>query len=66
MVKYNDVQGDYFSCNGINASLFENSSTSFESLSSDDICVDVVGEISIILAKQELKGAPEKTFETHS
>ena len=62
---YNDGQGNYFSCNGINASLFENSSTSFESSSSDDICVDVAGERSIILANQELKGAPEKTFETH-
>ncbi|XP_030927570.1 uncharacterized protein LOC115953889 isoform X1 [Quercus lobata] len=62
---YNDGQGDYFSCNGINASLFENSSTSFESSSSDDICVDVAGEKSIILANQELKGTPEKSFETH-
>ncbi|KAF3955317.1 hypothetical protein CMV_019452 [Castanea mollissima] len=62
---YNDGQGDYFSCNGINASLFENSSTSLESSSSDDTYVDLAGERSIILANQELKGALEKTFETH-
>ena len=53
---YNDGKGDYFSGNGINALVFENSST----------CVDVAGERSIILANQELKGALEKTFETHS
>ena len=52
---YNDGKGDYFSGNGINALVFENSST----------CVDVAGERSIILANQELKGALEKTFETH-
>ncbi|KAK9987067.1 hypothetical protein SO802_032018 [Lithocarpus litseifolius] len=62
---YNDGHGDYFSRNGINASLFENSSTTLESSSSDDICVVVAGKRSIILANQELKGALEKTFETH-
>lgn len=29
------------------------------------LCVGVEGEKSVTLAKQELKGAPEKTFEAH-
>ncbi|XP_075637712.1 uncharacterized protein LOC142609874 [Castanea sativa] len=63
---YNDGQGDHFNCSGIIASLLQNAHTSKESPSSDmPLCVGVEGEKVVTLAKQELKGAPEKTFETH-
>ena len=63
---YNDGQGDHFNCSGIIASLPQSAHTSRESSSSDmPLCVGVDGEKSVTLAKQELKGAPEKTFEIH-
>ncbi|KAF3964324.1 hypothetical protein CMV_011376 [Castanea mollissima] len=63
---YNDGQGDHFNCSGIIASLLQNAHISKESPSSDmPLRVGVEGEKSLTLAKQELKGAPEKTFETH-
>ena len=55
----NAQQGDHLSCNGIDSSAYNKSSSS-----DMPVCEEVARERSIIMAEQELEGA-QKTFETH-